>query len=290
MATSPQGVSYKDLSHFVNVDGLHIYARSWAPADQSKLRAVCLLLHGLAEHSGQYDRIAIPLTGCGVMVYAHDHLGHGQSEGDRIDIKDFNMYVRDSLQHVDIIKKKFPHLPIFLYGHSMGGTMVILAAMERPDQFAGVVASAPAIKLNEKLALIASTQHTLDLNMEDLSRDPEENEKSETDPLAQFEAIKPGFVSQLLDICLKIQPKISSIKCPFLALHGDADKVCDPQGSRMLMERAQSSDRKLVLYPGYYHDLHREPPQEAALVIRDITSWIGTRLPENPPKPDNCRQ
>jgi len=48
-------------------------------------------------------------------------VGHGQSEGDRMNIKDFQVYIRDSLQHIDLMKSRHPDLPVFIIGHSMVG-------------------------------------------------------------------------------------------------------------------------------------------------------------------------
>ncbi|XP_006823487.1 monoglyceride lipase-like [Saccoglossus kowalevskii] len=277
MATSPQGIPYKDLKHFVNVDGQCIYTRGWAPSDNIKLRGLCLILHGATEHSGRFSKIAIPLTGLGVMVYAHDHVGHGQSEGDRVDITDFHIYVRDTLQHVDIIKEKYPKLPIFLIGNSMGGAIAILTAMERPKQFTSVVTIGPAIKLNE--SLISDSYQNKKIIPETLTRDPKEIELFRTDPLVYHDVMKPRFLSQLHSATMEIQSKMASVCWSFFILHGDADVLCDIEGSKMMVEKAQSTDKRLQVYPGHYHALAAEPPQNAVVVLRDITSWIGTRLP-----------
>ncbi|XP_002740294.1 monoglyceride lipase-like [Saccoglossus kowalevskii] len=299
MATSPQGVPYEQLAHYVNADGQCIFTRCWAPPTDIEIRALCLVLHGAAEHSGPYDRLAIPLTGCGVMVYAHDHVGHGQSQGDQMDITDFNIYIRDTLQHVDVITSKHPNLPIFLFGHSLGGAIAILTAMERPEQFTGVVMTGPAITVHKKLTssltmnLLRFTsywfpKHELDkINPEHVSRDPKEVELYRTDPLVWHGGLKARFVAKATAAFQQIQNNMSSIEWPFLILHGDADNLCDINGSKMLVERAKSTDKHLQVYPGHYHALICEPPKDAAVVIRDITSWIVRRIPENATKPDD---
>ncbi|XP_006823516.1 monoglyceride lipase-like [Saccoglossus kowalevskii] len=297
MATSPQGVPYEQLAHYVNADGQCIFTRSWAPPTDAEPRALCLVLHGAAEHSGPYDRLAIPLTGCGVMVYAHDHVGHGQSQGDRVNITDFNIYVRDTLQHIDIIAKKHPNLPIFLFGHSMGGTIAILTAIERPDQFTGVVLSGPVITIKNKSPITTYMLRIVSywfpkyevtkINAEHITRDPKEVELYENDPLVWHGGLPSSFIAQVITGTREVQQNLSSIEWPFLILHGDADKLCDIEGSKMMMEKAKSTDRHLQVYPGHYHALICEPPQDAAVVIRDITSWIVRRIPENATKPDD---
>uniref|UniRef100_A0A2K6EZB1 Serine aminopeptidase S33 domain-containing protein n=1 Tax=Propithecus coquereli TaxID=379532 RepID=A0A2K6EZB1_PROCO len=81
--------------------------------------ALIFVSHGAAEHCGRYDELAQMLTGLDLLVFAHDHVGHGQSEGDRMVVSDFHVFVRDVLQHVDMVQKDHPGLPVFLLGHSM---------------------------------------------------------------------------------------------------------------------------------------------------------------------------
>lgn len=52
-------------------------------------------------------------------------VGHGQSEGERMNIKDFQIYIRDSLQHIDLMKSHHPGLPVFIVGHSMVGNLMV---------------------------------------------------------------------------------------------------------------------------------------------------------------------
>ncbi|KTF92572.1 hypothetical protein cypCar_00010919, partial [Cyprinus carpio] len=147
---SPQGVPYTDLPHIVNVDGLHLFCRYWEPDSQPK--ALVFVAHGAGEHCGGYADIAHSLTQHGILVFAHDHVGHGQSEGERMAIKNFQIYIRDVLQHIDIMKGQYPNLPVFIIGHSMGGGISILTACERPQDFAGVVLIAPMVQMNAESA------------------------------------------------------------------------------------------------------------------------------------------
>ncbi|XP_030875636.1 monoglyceride lipase [Leptonychotes weddellii] len=108
-------------------------------------RALIFVSHGAGEHCGRYDELAQMLVGLGLLVFAHDHVGHGQSEGDRMVVSDFQVFIRDVLQHVDTMQKNYPGLPVFLLGHSMGGAIAILTAVERPSHFSGMVLISPLV-------------------------------------------------------------------------------------------------------------------------------------------------
>uniref|UniRef100_H2ZA25 Serine aminopeptidase S33 domain-containing protein n=1 Tax=Ciona savignyi TaxID=51511 RepID=H2ZA25_CIOSA len=71
--------------------------------------------------------------------------GHGESDGRKVDVTDYRIYLRDMLQHVNIMKQRYPGLPVYLYGHSMGGALSMLLAHENPSLFQCVVLSAPMI-------------------------------------------------------------------------------------------------------------------------------------------------
>ncbi|KAB0401895.1 hypothetical protein E2I00_011820, partial [Balaenoptera physalus] len=79
-------------------------------------------------------------------------VGHGQSEGERMVVSDFQVFIRDVLQHVDVVQKDHPGLPIFLLGHSMGGAITILTAAERPGHFSGMVLISPLVLANPESA------------------------------------------------------------------------------------------------------------------------------------------
>ncbi|XP_007666505.1 monoglyceride lipase isoform X2 [Ornithorhynchus anatinus] len=140
---TPQNIPYQDLPHIVNADGQYLFCRYWKPTCAP--RALVFISHGAGEHSGRYEDLAQMLIGLDLLVFAHDHVGHGQSEGERMIVSDFHVFIRDVLQHVDFMQKDHPGLPIFLLGHSMGGAISILTASERPGHFAGMVLISPLV-------------------------------------------------------------------------------------------------------------------------------------------------
>lgn len=286
---SPQGVPYTDLPHIVNADGLHLFCRYWEPAGPP--RALVFVAHGAAEHCGPYDEIAQRLKELSLLVFAHDHVGHGQSEGDRMNIKDFQVFVRDSLQHIDLMKSRHPDLPVFIVGHSMGGAISILTACERPADFSGVVLIAPMVQMSPesvtpfKVFMAKLLNHMLPslplgaIDSKWISRDKKQVEAYDSDPLVFRGGVRVSFGIQMMGAVARIEREIPSISWPFLLLHGDQDKLCDIRGSRTMFDNASSSDKKIKVYEGGYHALHHDLPEVAESVLKEVSGWITERLP-----------
>ncbi|XP_068196918.1 monoglyceride lipase isoform X2 [Antennarius striatus] len=286
---SPQGVPYSDLQHIVNPDGLHLFCRYWEPSGPP--RALVLIVHGAGEHCGPYDEIAQRLRDLSLLVFAHDHVGHGQSEGDRMNVRDFQVYIRDGLQHVDLMKSRHPDLPVFIVGHSMGGAIAILVACERPADFAGVVLIAPMVQMNPesatpfKVFLAKVLNHMLpsltlgSIDSKWVSRDQKQVEAYDADELNFHGGMRVSFGMQLMGAAARIEREIPSISWPFLLLHGDADKLTDIRGSMMMYKNAASTDKKIQVYEGGYHALHHDLPEVAESVLNEVTGWITERLP-----------
>ncbi|XP_057561622.1 monoglyceride lipase isoform X23 [Hippopotamus amphibius kiboko] len=310
---TPQSVPYKDLPHLVNADGQYLFCRYWKPSGTP--RALVFVSHGAGEHCGRYDELARMLVGLGLLVFAHDHVGHGQSEGERMVVSDFQVFIRDVLQHVDVVQKDHPGLPIFLLGHSMGGAIAILTAAERPSHFSGMVLISPLVLANPESATtfkdcVRSLEHLLKMasravapwiplplwvlaakvlnlvlpNMSlgridasVLSRNKAEVDNYNTDPLICRAGLKVCFGIQLLNAVSRVERALPKLTLPFLLLQGSADRLCDSRGAYLLMESAKSQDKTLKIYEGAYHVLHKELPEVTSSVFREINTWVSQR-------------
>ncbi|XP_059796513.1 monoglyceride lipase isoform X4 [Balaenoptera ricei] len=254
---TPQSVPYQDLPHLVNADGQYLFCRYWKPSGTP--RALVFVSHGAGEHCGRYDELARMLVGLELLVFAHDHVGHGQSEGERMVVSDFQVFIRDVLQHVDVVQKDHPGLPIFLLGHSMGGAITILTAAERPGHFSGMVLISPLVLANPESA---TTFKVAIYN---------------TDPLICRAGLKVCFGIQLLNAVSRVERALPRLTLPFLLLQGSADRLCDSRGAYLLMESAKSQDKTLKIYEGAYHVLHKELPEVTSSVFREINTWVSQR-------------
>uniref|UniRef100_A0A8C8RZJ4 Monoglyceride lipase n=1 Tax=Pelusios castaneus TaxID=367368 RepID=A0A8C8RZJ4_9SAUR len=285
---SPQNIPYQDLPHMVNADGQYLFCRYWKPA--APPRALVFIAHGAGEHCGRYDDLAQMLTGLNLFVFAHDHVGHGQSEGDRMVVSDFHVFVRDSLQHIELMKKDHPDLPVFMLGHSMGGAISILTACERPSEFSGMVLISPLIVASPEAAtpikvfaakvlnfvLPNLSLGAIDPNM--VSRNKKEVESYTSDPLVHHGGMKVSFGIQLMNAVAKIERSLPKLTLPILVLHGSPDKLCDIKGSYLLMDTVQSPDKTLKVYDEAYHALHKELPEVSTAVFKEILTWIGQKV------------
>uniref|UniRef100_A0A8C6YZN2 Monoglyceride lipase n=1 Tax=Nothoprocta perdicaria TaxID=30464 RepID=A0A8C6YZN2_NOTPE len=255
---SPLNIPYKDLPHIINADGQHLFCRYWKPAGTP--RALVFIAHGAGEHCGRYDDLAQRLTGLNLFVFAHDHVGHGQSEGDRMVVSDFHVFIRDSLQHIDLMKKEHPGLPILILGHSMGGAISILTASERPSEFSGMLLISPLVVASPEVAT------------------PIKVRSYTADPLVYHGGMKISFVIQLMNAIARIERALPKLTLPILVLHGSSDKLCDIKGSYFLMDTVQSQDKTLKVYEEAYHALHKELPEVTTSVFTEILSWVGQKV------------
>ncbi|XP_020374081.2 monoglyceride lipase isoform X1 [Rhincodon typus] len=285
---TPQGLLYKDLSHFVNADGNYIFCRYWEPPEPP--RALVMIIHGAGEHSGRYAEVVSMLTKQSLFVFSHDHIGHGQSEGKRMVASDFRIYVRDCLQHLDLMKDRHPGMQIFLFAHSMGGLMAIYIVHERPEDIAGVIFVAPLVILNPEAAtpLKVFCARILDyflpnvalgyMDPHSLSRDEKEVKDYIDDPLNYHGPVRVRFATMLLNAVSGVEKILPTITTQILLLHGNADKLCDISGSYLFYEIAASSDKTLKVFEGSFHQLHKELTEVTEEMFELIEKWLSERL------------
>ncbi|XP_077547826.1 monoglyceride lipase-like [Haemaphysalis longicornis] len=299
LAETPKGGTAPVIGHayFCNRDGHKIFCKSWSPPFEP--RALVFVAHGYGDHCSQpgYETLAETLVGLGCFVFAHDHVGQGKSGGPRGTIKSADTYVNDILKHVDMAREKFPNKPVYLFGHSMGGLLVIMAVQRRPKDFAGMVLLAPLLGVDKEEATWCRVTMVRVLgclcpkfslgivSAQTACRDPAVAQQMDNDPLGYHGNVYAGFVAALIRAVESARAKIQAVKVPFLLQHGSADSQCDPAASEEFFEKAPSKDKSLKIYPGAYHSLLHEPGGVAELVLSDIVEWFAARVPHHPIPP-----
>jgi acylglycerol lipase len=270
---------------FEGVGGLNIFLRVWRP--EGPARGVIVIVHGFNAHSGHYAWAAEQFTAHGLAVYALDLRGRGKSDGERFYVDKFGDYVSDLASLVRLAKSRDPALPVFLLGHSAGGVVACLYAMEQQAELAGLICEsfafqvpAPdfAIAALKGLSHLAPHAHVLRLKNEDFSRDPQAVAEMNADPLIANEVQPTQTVAEMARADERLKKGFPLIRLPLLILHGTEDRATKPSGSRFFLDNAGSTDKTLKLYEGHYHDLLRDLGKDA--VMDDINAWIGTRLPD----------
>lgn len=268
-------------SESVSFDGTRLFTRSYKPALPTK--AVVLVVHGLAEHSGRYAHVAEFLTNAGFAFESFDLRGHGKSSGARIYVNSFDDYLRDLDLIMPEVKRNYPGLPLFLLGHSMGGTISTLFTITRKPPIAGLILSAATLKISDsispflvKMAPLVGKFFpklpTIVLDKNAISRDPAVVQKYDDDPLNYRGGI-PARTGAELNLAIgRIQLQMETLDLPLLVLQGTVDRLSDIRGSQMLFDLAKSEDKTFKRYEGFYHEIMNDP--EKLRVLTDIRDWL----------------
>lgn len=261
-----------------------LYWQAWQP--DMAARGVVLLAHGLAEHSGRYAELARVLTDAGFALFAVDHEGHGQSPGRRCAVAQFSTLIGGMMRLEAHARSLMPDLPVSLLGHSMGGLIAALTALDDQRRYRALLLSGPAIIAPEppprwqewllrRLARWLPNLPALALDANEISRDPAVVDAYRADPLVYNGKIAAAMVVAIFDAMTVLRERAGELTLPLLAMHGELDKLTAPEGSRELIENAASDDKTLTIWPGLRHEIFNEP--EGDEVMQAATAWLVAR-------------
>ncbi len=270
---------------FVSQEGFNLYYRGWLPKQSPS--AIIFIIHGLAEHSGRYAETATFLAKENYCVFCYDHQGHGFSEGRRGYIRHFATYTRDLASFIKITSEKYQHIPIFILGHSVGGTIAIDYCIENQGNIDGLLLSAPTLLKGESikkwqvilakiLSIIAPKVGVDRLDSSTISKDPAVVSAYCNDQLVYTGKLSARLGSEILKRMESLPQEMNKIKLPVLIMQGSEDKLVYPEGSKKTYQMVSSTDKTLRIYEGLYHEIMNEPEKD--IVYKDISEWIGKRL------------
>jgi len=270
---------------FKGFKDLSIYYQYWLPDD--KTQAVLLVAHGLAEHSGRYKNLADYFVPKGYAIWALDYRGHGKSEGKRSYIERFDEYLTDLKTFFDIVRKENSKQKNFLAGHSMGATIAVPYAIEHQNDLAGLILSGSSliqtasvspilIALAGVISTIMPKMGVTVIDSSTLSKDPAVVDAYVNDPLVFCGKIPARMGAELIRMWRTLPEQMSKIELPILIMHGSADGLSDPEGSRLLYERVSSQDKTLKIYDDFYHEIFNEPEHEK--VFSDMEIWLDKHI------------
>jgi alpha-beta hydrolase superfamily lysophospholipase len=253
-----------------------LHARRWSPAADPAY--VALLCHGYGEHLGRYEHVAARLTADAAMVYALDHVGHGESEGERVLVTDFETVVDDFHLLHQRADEEHPGLPVVLIGHSMGGMIAARYSQRYGDSLTAVVLSGPVLGQWAAVDALLPLEQMPDAPIDPatLSRDPAVGAAYVADPLVWHGPFKKPTVQALAD-CLERINTAGTITPPVLWLHGEDDQLVPYAGSSTGWPKIAGAGAEDKVYPGARHEIFNETNQDE--VLGDVLAFVHRHLP-----------
>lgn len=260
------------------------------PLPRPRRRATVLLVHGLGEHMGRYDRLARRLNRWGLGVHGHDHHGHGGSEGARGALPAPDRLVDDLAQVLDAVRARMePGEPLVLLGHSMGGLVAaaLVARGLRPVDLLVLSSPALAARLNPLQRLLLATLPRVlpelrvgnGLDARHLSHDAALVAAYRADPLChdRISARLARFIATEGPAVVAHAPQW---RVSTLLLWGGDDRIVDPAGCRAFAEAAPQHLVTARGFAGLYHEIFNEDEERAEPVFALLHGWLDARLPE----------
>ncbi len=301
-------------------DNKSISAVKWFPEKKVPILGIVQLNHGMAEHKERYKPFAEFLTKHGFIVYIHDHRGHGKTAKDESEIGYFAPkngwdIVVDDIHTLTLkIKRKYPNIPLFLFGHSMGSLLVRDYITKFDENLSGVILSGTAgnPKILGKVGLkIAQTEASrlgpkrrsklltyltfgnfnkkfkpTRTHFDWLSRDNQQVDQYIKDPFCGF-ICTVSFFQDLIKgtISINKEEKIKKIKkdLPILILSGSLDPVGrNTKGVKQVYKNYRKqgiNNITLDFYKNARHELLNEINR--INIMEDILSWIDKIINNN---------
>lgn len=268
-------------------DGIDLFVRGWEP--ETKPKAVVALIHGHGEHVGRYEHVAKAMTDAGYVFAGFDLRGHGKSSGIRGHFPSWEAVMQDIRDFFTLLTTRTPDLPQFLYGHSLGGLIVLTYALQNKTKLNGIIATGAGLRsqvhdqkakvtIAKALGSLAPTvliPSGLDISI--LSRDPAVIKAYNSDPLTH-DRMSLGFGKAGLNATEYAWAHAEEFSLPLLIMHGAADRNTYPHGSADFSKLASKNNKDvtLKLWDGMYHEVHNEPEKEQ--VIQFMIDWLDRHL------------
>jgi len=247
-------------------------------------RAVVVMVHGLGEHIQRYNHWADLFRNSGIGFVGVDLPGHGRSPGMRGHIGSYGIIKETIDLLLNTSRQTFPGIPLYIYGHSMGGGLVLNYLIKTNPRISGAIVTSPWLKLaytppKIKMFFASALNNIVPwliqssgLNTECISSDPEVVKQYRNDPLVHGK-ISVRLFNIAVNSAKYALEHSSELKVRTLLLHGSDDKIVSPDGSREFASKAAKVDLKI--FEGGYHELHNEPFKQE--VFDYIIKWIDQK-------------
>jgi alpha-beta hydrolase superfamily lysophospholipase len=259
-----------------------LFGQYWQP---QTIEAVIVLVHGMGEHSSRYEQSVVPyLLKNNIAIVTFDLFGHGNSKGKRGHCPSYKALLESIECVIEKSKMLFPESPVFLYGHSLGGNLVINYALKENHNLKGVIATSPLLRLAfkpPKLKMVLgkliymiypSLRLSSELDVTAISRNISEVKRYKEDALVH-DKISPMFVFPVTIAGEWAIANAGKSTTPTLILHGTGDKITNYKASEEFCKNTKQA--KLVVFENGYHELHHDLCKEE--FIQTINKWLDKR-------------
>lgn len=260
----------------------------WTHTPNKKPKARTIVVHGMGEHSARHLNTVAALVKAGYEVIRFDFRGSGESGGARQYIEHFEDYVADLVKVYFWTTEKTPELPIFVIGHSLGGTVSLRFASRYSQELAGLCLSAPAFRPGDAVsplkitvgrmlsAWLPSMKLPKTTDIRAVSRDPKVIEAYQNDKLAcRFNTLRQG--AAILDTFESLLEAVQKITCPTALYHGTSDTIIRPEGSFEILKALPGvMAKELHLLPNNFHEPHNDIEKEKYFAL--LIDWLDQRV------------
>lgn len=304
----------KETARFLSADGkTQVAAFFYTPVNAAP-RAVIQLSHGMCEYICRYEHVFEVLAAAGFAVCGNDHLGHGYTSPGSYGFKaekDGYLFVLEDLHTMSRLgHEKYPDIPYFLLGHSMGSFYGRWFAEKYPDSLDGLIVSgtggpSPLMPVGKALASLLAkvkgptyvSKFMVDISMgsycnriEDatsgnawLSRDPEVWEKYSGDEMCNFSFSVSAYRDMLtayVHVSKKAWAQNLRKDLPVYIYSGEFDPVGNygkgVVAVHKLLQNAGIQDLQMKLYPDGRHEMHNEINKDE--VFADLIAWLEQHI------------
>jgi len=266
-----------------------LFYQYWLP-DSGEIKAYIIAIHGWGTHSDRLKHPANYLTEKGYAVYAFDLRGHWRNAGDipgHIDSMDHIQ--KDTLLFMDMLREIAKDKKIFLMGHSFGGLMSLIFAINHPN-LSGVLVSSPLLGMFLKLSMgkkvIKSISKTLVKLSPNKILDNLIDQNQLTSDLKilrehiadkhKIEVISTKSATEIDKFSKWAMENASKLLCPLLLMQGGDDKIVDKSKTKQFFEQVKYKDKTYREYEGFLHELWNEKGR--AQVYQDMYVWLEKHL------------
>lgn len=265
-------------------DGTRLFYREWR---HPQPRGSVVLVHGLGEHSGRYEKLTEIFHAAGFSTRIHDHRGHGRSEGQRGSLRAHDDLLTDLKLVFDDFAVTQNGAP-FLFGHSLGGLVAARFATAGMSRVRGLLLSSPALAIRltrcQKALLALTTAFVpwlavpTGFSAGKLSHDPDAVQAYQDDAL-NHNRVAARLVNFMLDAMRQVQRDAGTFTLPLLLQYAGDDAFVDPDGSRRFFASVPQVDKTRHCYDQACHEIFHETQQWRLQAQHDLASWLELHQP-----------